>query len=444
MTASPPELTPPPREDVRTRRLIGVDIARFVAVLGMFVIHFGAPFLSGTGEARAAQFASGRATALFTVLAGVSLALLSGRGAPLRGTALRTARTRIAVRAVLLVVLGIALAWATAPAGFLLTVIIPFYGMYFLLAVPFVGLGARGLVIAASVAALVGPQLSFLLRSGMAADTPLALLVDSINAVDPGHLLAASGVFDLLLLGFYPAASYLPLVLAGLAVGRLDLRSGAVRLRLGLVGTLLAVGSAALSQALVEWFGVDPEGMAQGAVPVDHPEWLLAGVAHSGTTFELAGSGGIALVVLAMCLELADRTGRVLLPLAWAGSMALTLYALHALVMTWQIVVGGWVLGSAPEFLVELASLGPAMPELPDLPDFPRDGHRPEGVMAWVHASMPELFLLFSLVFAAAWHRRFRRGPLEGLVSEAVARVTTALTRAPAAAAPEVRAERHP
>lgn len=400
---------------------MGVDVARFVAVFGMFCIHFGVPFTTGLPEALTAQFFSGRSTALFTLLAGVSLALMTGRATPPSGRALRDARLRVAVRALALLVLGLALAKATEATGFLLTVIIPFYGLYFLLAVPFLRLRARGLVVAAVVSAAVGPQLSFVLRGWIAADTPMAGLVSLVNSVDPGHLLADEGLFDLLLLGFYPAASYLPLVLAGLAVGRMDLTSRRLRLRLGLVGLALSMVGYQVSFLLVP---VGPPAPVEGTIPVGHPEWLLAANAHSGTSFELLGSGGIALVILALCLELADRTGRALTPLAKAGSMALTLYAAHALALTWQIVTGGWPLSGVPEDLAHLASLGPALPDDPNLPWFPRDGHEPTGLTAFVNTFMPEVFLIFTFAFTYTWRRFFRRGPLEALVSDIVRTVT--------------------
>ncbi|GAA0524110.1 hypothetical protein GCM10011581_44990 [Saccharopolyspora subtropica] len=428
MTACAPELSLPSTQ--RSGRLVGVDVARFFAVFGMFCIHFGVPFAEGAPEVWVAQFASGRSTALFTLLAGVSLAMLSGRRVPPVGAALREARARIAVRAVLLVAIGLALAKATEATGFLLTVIIPFYGLYFLLALPFVRLRARGLGVAAVVAALVGPQLSFVLRTWIARDTPLAWLVSAVDAVDPGHLLADEGFFDLLLLGFYPAASYLPLVLAGMCVGRLDLRSTRVRCWLAGVGVVLAVAGQQVSTWLVESFGSWPQGQAQGTVPIDHPEWLLAPASHSGTTFELLNSGGIALVILAVCLELADRAGRLLTPLAAAGSMALTLYALHALVLTWQIVTGGWPLSGVPDFLAQLASMGPELPtDVPNMPAFPRDGHHPVGFLAFVNTYMPELFLVFSIVFPLVWRRFFRRGPLEAAVSDAVRLLAGRLVR---------------
>ncbi|GAA4613505.1 heparan-alpha-glucosaminide N-acetyltransferase domain-containing protein [Saccharopolyspora hordei] len=417
------------RTQPRTGRLVGVDVARFVAVFGMFCIHFGVPFFNGMPEVWIAQFSSGRSTALFTLLAGVSLALLSGRTTPPTGEALRNARLRITLRALLLLVIGLALAKATDATGFLLTVIIPYYGLYFLLAVPFIRLRTRGLLIAAAVTAAVGPQLSFVLRSWMAGDTPMAWLVSAVNAVDPGHLIADAGIFDLLLLGFYPAVSYLPLVLLGMAVGRLDLRSTKVRCWLAVAGLAVALVAWRVSEWLLDLVGGTRPEPTQGTVPIEHPHWLLGTGSHSGTTFELLNSGGIALVILAVCLVLADRAGRAIKPLAAAGSMALTLYALHAVAMAWVIVVGGYSLSGVPEPLAELSTMGPDLPDLPGMPAFPRDGHVPEGVVAFVCTFMPELFLVFAVVFPVVWRRVFRRGPLEAAVSESVRWLSGHLSR---------------
>ncbi|GAB3299055.1 heparan-alpha-glucosaminide N-acetyltransferase domain-containing protein [Parasphingorhabdus pacifica] len=415
--------------DNRRRRLAGIDIARFVAVFGMFSIHFGVPFASGAVAITIAQFSSGRSTALFTFLAGVSLAMLSGRGEPLTGPALRDARIRVAVRAGILLLVGLALAKATETTGFLLTVIISFYGLYFLLAVPFLGLTARKLAVAALLVAVLGPQLSFVLRTWIAEDTPFSRFVHTVNSFDPGHLIANMGLFDLLLLDFYPAASYLALVLAGLAVGRLDLRSTTVRIRMALSGVALAVVASGVSTLLTLLVAARPISRYEGVVPVESPGLLLTHAAHSGTTFELMASLGIAVAIVAGCLEIADRSGRWLHPLAKAGSMALTLYAIHALVLSWQIVTGGWPLSGVPDDLAKLASMGPVADEIPDLPAFPPDGHRPEGAVALINTFMPEIFLVFTLVFASVWSRFAARGPLESAVSESVQWVTEQLPR---------------
>lgn len=413
----------------RAGRLVGVDVARFLAVFGMFCIHFAVPFTTGPVHDRISEFANGRSTALFTLLAGVSLALMTGRQEPPGGERLSDARVRVAIRAGILLIIGWILVMATQDTGFLLTVIIPFYGLYFLLSVPFLGLRSRGLIISAVVAALAGPQLSFVLRGWIESDTPLTGLVSLINTVDPAHQLADEGILDLLLLGFYPAMSYLALVLAGMAVGRMDLRSTSTRLWIGIAGAVLALGARKLSKLLEL---SEPPGPNDGTVDVLHPEWLLDSSAHSGTTFEIVSAAGVALVTLAVCLAVADLAGKWIKPLASAGSMALTLYALHVLVMNWQVVVGGWHLCGKPDWMTALATSGPNLPlGEPDLPSFPRDGHEPEGFVRFVNIYIAEIFLIFALASANLWRRFFRRGPLEGFTSDAVQWCANRLTRTP-------------
>ncbi|MBE9374470.1 DUF1624 domain-containing protein [Saccharopolyspora sp. HNM0983] len=414
--------------------MAGVDVARFLAVLGMFNIHFGVPFFGSPAAGYVAQFSSGRATALFTLLAGVSLAMLSGRTEPPRGTDLRRARVRIAVRAVLLIVLGLLLARATEATGFLITVIIPYYGVYFLLCVPFAGLRARGLAVAAGCGVLLSPQLSFVLRGLLADGGPLAGLQEAVESVDPAHLFADAGLLDLVLTGFYPAVAYVPLVLCGMAVGRLDLRSTRVRIRLGIAGLAAYAMARAGSATLLLLAGAEQPEPGWGGVDVDEPTALLGTTAHSGTTLELLSAAGTGLVILAACLELADRLGLLLRPVAAAGSMALTLYAAHALVLTWQVVSGGWPMKGVPRGAWEMAHMGPDLPDTPETPDFPVDPTEPDGIFGFVHTWMPEVFPIASLVLPVLWCLVFRRGPLEAALSEAV-RVISArfepLLRAP-------------
>src|SRR5699024_6229772 len=122
----------PPTRERRQARLAGVDLARGLAVFGMFVAHIGPLTLDPQAGAPAkflASLGNGHASILFAVLAGVSLALLTGGCTPHTGMALRADRIRIAVRAVLLFVLGMALTQLGAP----MMVILSFYGLYFLL-----------------------------------------------------------------------------------------------------------------------------------------------------------------------------------------------------------------------------------------------------------------------------------------------------------------------
>ena len=69
----------------RVDRLVGVDVARCLALLGMVATHVLAERDPDGSLTTAQWLAGGRASALFAVLAGVSLALMTGRSTPVRG-----------------------------------------------------------------------------------------------------------------------------------------------------------------------------------------------------------------------------------------------------------------------------------------------------------------------------------------------------------------------
>jgi uncharacterized membrane protein len=392
---------------VRAARLTGVDIARSLAIIGMIVVHTGVPFLSGDLADGIHQLARGRSAALFAFLAGLSLALISGRREPARGPAGRAAAVKVATRALILLIAGSFL--ATLDSG--VAVILNYYGFFFLLALPLLRLRAGALAAVAVLLAATGPQLSFLLRWAFESGPLPYSWIDSVNAADPIKRLAGEGVLDFLLFGSYPALTFLAFLAAGLAVGRLDLSSDRIRLRLLALGaalTALGYGTAAIALhrfGLVDRLsgsegavptatatGVERQlGQAYGTVPADDPGWLLIATPHSGTTFEVVGATGVALIVLAGCLLVGDRLGRWMYPLAAVGSMALTVYTAHVLMLAWINADGS-----------------------------------PVGFLSDVQ---PEFFVLGSVLFATAWRLALGRGPLERLLGAAASGAARLATR---------------
>lgn len=385
-----------------TARLVAVDLARALAVFGMFAVHVG-PFPTpggGVGD-WFLGLASGRASALFATLAGFSLTLIAGRLEPKTGLAGRQARARIVIRAVVLLVLGVALAMTNfGGAG-----ILNFYAVYFLLALPLLRLRAGTLATIAVALAVVTPQLAFALRALLSES-----LVRTIDSYDPIARLSGVGVLDLLLTGLYPAITWMTFVVTGMALGRLDLASGAVRRRLAVVGPAMIAFGYGVSWLVLRVSGGDRQIMsgmptpdefeamkdAGGAaesfdMPVGGGLWgpdawgLLAAEPHTGSTFDLIGSLGIAITVL-LCLTMAlDRLpwlGRAATPVIAVGTMSLTLYVGHILV------------------ILALPGEAAAPPE---------------------SASTPLLlsFIAGAVLFASVWSRYFRRGPLEHLLHRA-------------------------
>ncbi|MGI5427381.1 DUF418 domain-containing protein [Streptomyces sp. CA-179760] len=403
----PPQETPapPPRTSPESAgqapghpsmgRLVGVDLARALAVFGMYVVHIGPPLSATTGVASWIRYISdGHSSVLFATLAGFSLMLLAGRREPKTGLAGRQAKARIAIRAVVLLALGTVMAIEYGGV-----IILGFYGVYFLLALPLARLRARTLAIIAAAFALVTPQLAFALTSLL---TPS--VQQSINTYDPLRHLSEVGVLDLLLTGFYPALTWMSFVIAGMALGRLDLSSRTVQKRLAALGATLTVTAYGMSLLLA---GKDAlrslaEGGSSsggsGSMPIDSgsmppdagsfPDMpassLLAAGPHSGTTFDIIGSVGVAILVIVgatMAMDRLPRLRRLAKPVIAVGTMSLTAY------------VGHFVAQSA---LSTPAGTGTQQSWLPLI-----------------------MYVLGAIVFATIWSRFFRRGPLEYLLNAA-------------------------
>ncbi|APU17391.1 MULTISPECIES: DUF418 domain-containing protein [Actinoalloteichus] len=388
-----------------TARLIGVDAARGLAVLGMFAAHLGPhPRDGGAGEAM--WIFHGFPSALFALVAGLSLALLTGGSNPVHGAARRTAALRILLRALLLFPLGLLL----AALGTNVLVILCYYAIYFVLALPLLWLRPLVVALCAGLLAVGGPLLSFAIRGAVEPmNGPFEYTTFSLAEGD--------GLSALFVTGTYPALTWLPFVLAGVVLGRLDLRrartaawtaaAGVVAVLLGYGGSWLVstrFGARARLHELLAGglpptpFGSPPPGSGEavaalderirwgmlGTVPTTDPAWLSIASPHSGTPFDVVGATGVALLVVAACLFLL-RVGVIRLlfsPISAVGSMPLTIYSGH---------------------LVGLAMLGSVPPEL----DFP------------VLIS----FIVMAACFAMVWRRFVGRGPLEQLLHSFAARV---------------------
>jgi uncharacterized membrane protein YeiB len=245
---------------------------------------------------------NGRSSILFATLAGVSIAIISGRTRPVSGTDLRAARIRVLVRAILVFALGIFLVSLDTR----IAIILPVYAVLFVAALPVLRWRSRSLFVAAAIVAVVGPIAA-------------VLATIMLPAGDPVH--------DLLLTGHYPAVIWIAFVLAGLGVGRLELAERRVQLWLLGVGLALAVvgyGLGTLANRAV---------LASVPMPPLDIRMLATTEPHSGSPFEVVGSGGFAVVVLALCLLAAPHARRLLYPLAAVGSMALSAYTAHVVIV---------------------------------------------------------------------------------------------------------------
>jgi hypothetical protein len=297
--------------------------------------------------------AGGTSAALFGLLVGVSVALLTGRRQVAIGAgSFGTHALRLAVRGLAVGVLGLALGEAALGD---VDIILTYYGVLFLLAIPLILLPTRALFALGAVLAVVAPITSHLVRTGV---PPAELIDPSFTALvtDPAGLLTT-----LFLTGAYPIWPWLTYLCVGMAVGRCSLATTRTAAVLAASGVALVAAAAAVSHlALVTAGGLgrilaDPGLPAEelqaalvegpnGVTPATTWWWLAVNAAHSSTPLDLARTVGTSLVVLGAMLLL-DRAlarggssswARVVdaarSPLAAAGSMTLTFYTLHVVV----------------------------------------------------------------------------------------------------------------
>jgi uncharacterized membrane protein len=309
-------------------RLVGLDVARCLALLGMVATHLLASRTPAGEEAVAHVVAGGRASALFAVLAGTTLALASGGRTPARGRALGVAAAGLGARAVLVALLGLWL--GELDSG--IAVILTYYGVLFLLGLPFLPLRARTLAVLAGLWMVLSPVVSHLVRPDL---PPRRFDNASFDQVgEPGLLL-----WELLVTGYYPVLTWLTYLLAGMALGRSDLARRTVQGGLLAGGLVLAAGAALLSEVLTTGrFSAETLDRIRtdsfGTTPTDAPAaWLLVSAPHTGTPFDLAQTTGSALAVIGSCLlvvgVLPTVGSRVVAVVFGAGTMTLSLYSLH-------------------------------------------------------------------------------------------------------------------
>ena len=335
------------------RRLPGLDVARALAVIGMFIVHMGPT----SGEGWAAMFYAlphGRASVLFVLVAGTGVSLLARSG-----RSQDAVRRLLAWRAAVLLPLGL---WLQALDHRVL-VILPVYAALFVLAMTAIAWDGRRLALWAAACAVIGPAVFLYGRMTAPeifnrgpltwAETPLEFL------------------HGLLLSGPYPLIVWAAPFWVGMLIGRQDLKAAPVRAALVLGGTAVAAGAEVAAELL-------QLALAPQPAPVTWA-WLAVDAPHSQMPLWLAGSTGAAAAVLGLCLEAADAAGRRAWPLIATGQMALTLYAGHLLLLHWS------------KGLLPARTVGEAV-------------------------VVVGLVTALAVWFSIAWRRRWRRGPLEALL----------------------------
>lgn len=373
-----------------TGRVVALDLARGLAILGMFTAHM---WVSSTGEMPdlpAGFFVGlthGRCAPLFALLAGVSLGIIGESHSRREALAkpdsprqvLLSLRIKLLLRACFLLLIAAILTLFNQR----ILLILDNYGIWFLAMIPLLGLRTRTLIGIAVCNLLVGAPLFHYLQN-------LSLPYLASNTL---------GLRDYL----FPV--YLTYVLSGLILWRLGWTKRRCLARClafwggGIAATALALGtlldSWRLGRVSLAWLGMEPHNslysvseFANGETvqyadynlltPGSWQFWYdsyLYIAPHADSALEAVANLGWSVALVSILLLVPAQTHRFFAPIAALGSMALTAYTLH---IVWHAI--SW----------KLFGLGGLFPSF-------------------------VLMVVVFLTLASLWRLRFRRGPLEGL-----------------------------
>ncbi|GAA1214663.1 heparan-alpha-glucosaminide N-acetyltransferase domain-containing protein [Pseudonocardia alaniniphila] len=284
----------------RRTRIEGMDLARGIALLAMMAADVFDQVDDKPPPGALAQTVRSDAAAAFVVVAGISLALSFGGDQPLHGRGRTVIRAVIAVQAVLIVVIGLVLGFSNHT-----TVILTSYGLLCLLTIPLLGCRPNLLARIAALVMVIAPLIATATLDSGAAGSEGNLTFTSLIVGPSGWI---TGLF---VTGSYPVLSYLAFIIAGMAIGRLDLSSVQAVARLFVGGLALVVVGLVCRLAL----------------PPDPPVW------HSFVhNLESLGSG-VGLVGVVLLLVRIPAMTCLLRPITAAGTMALTLYSGYVLIL---------------------------------------------------------------------------------------------------------------
>lgn len=346
-------------EDRLATRLSGLDLARFLAFVGMVVVNFSVVMGASNDGSLAGMILGvleGRAAATFVVLAGIGMGL-AGPDLPLATTMKRV---------LFLLVLGL-LNMLIFPAD-----IIHYYAFYFLFGSLFVG--APGKYVGAGILGLV---FGFLLLVSVL-DYDAGWNWQTLSYSD---FWTVSGFArNLFFNGWHPVVPWLAFFLFGILIARLRLSLAQTQ------GWMMVAGLTAffVAEGLSDWFmaaaptvdGVSLQPLVATKPVPPGPLYMIAGM-------------GIAMFIVGGCLRLsALMTDTVILKLLCApGRQTLTLYFAHIVIGMGVLEALGLLADQHNRFMDARTALGSAL-----------------------------MFSVLALLYAVVWSRFFRRGPVEALM----------------------------
>ena len=299
------------------KRIIGIDVARALAVIGMIIVNFKVVFgENGSNWLRTvASIFDGKAAATFVVLAGVGLALMTNSAVKNNDlTKLKIARIRIVKRAFFLFFIGISYI-AIWPAD-----ILHFYGIYMVITLFLLASKEKTILIAALFLTIAFPILMIFW------DYETGWNFETLEY--HGFWTVKGFIRNLFYNGFHPVIPWTAFMLIGYWFGKQDLYNDKFVRKTFWVSTAIFISIQALSYFSISYLSSGNPEIAMelteilGTSPMPPlPIYMFNGIA-------------IALSIISACIIFANRfqNSSMVQALYKTGQLALTFYVAHVII----------------------------------------------------------------------------------------------------------------
>ena len=299
------------------KRIIGIDVARALAVIGMIIVNFKVVF-GENGLSWVKSFASvfdGKAAATFVVLAGVGLALMTNSAIKNKDLdKLKIVRGRILKRALFLFIVGISYI-AIWPAD-----ILHFYGIYMAITILLLTSKERTLIATAITLIVAFPILMTFWNYETGWD---------FNTLDYQDFWTAKGFMrNLFFNGFHPVIPWTAFMLFGYWFGKQDLHNDKFIKKTFWISSIIFVSIQALSYLSISFLS---EGNQETAKELTE---ILGTNPMPPLPIYMFNGSAIAFAIISACIIIAKRfeNNKIIDALNKTGQLALTFYVAHVII----------------------------------------------------------------------------------------------------------------
>lgn len=350
----------------KTNRIEGLDFSRAFAIFGMMLVNYKIVFTYGIDKylllSNFISIFEGRAAAVFLILAGIGISLMSKKGFRTDKNHIITKdRITLIKRAIFLFLMGMILyvifEWNAD--------ILHYYGVYMVLICPFLYAKPKNIVISICSILIVSTLFQVTMNYMQGWNESFTIYLDFYTI--KGFLR------NLLFNGYHPLFPWFTFILVGLLIGRIDLNNSRIVKMITILSISIAVIIEVISHVIIR--------ISQYSEKIIY---IFDTKPMNPTTFYILAASGWAIGFIGICIMLSKELSylKTFKAIVATGQMALTHYIIHSVVILGLFYVIDGI------------------------------NYRDEAFVILLSTTVFVLMVVFSYI----WLKRFKRGPFELLM----------------------------